>query len=163
MIRWLALVLVIINITQAHGTKMTEFTDLQKVSEQIVRDRAYDPQQLAIIFSTSFQMMDDELPHHFRYNAIIENNKLFSACDLRAPKTDRATSAILVCDVVGEAIEGKDVTKAYGESVEFKPARPSSPPTALHYLSILFDNAELSFGVDQKTDKIKSMVINFKI
>ncbi len=163
MSRWIALILVVFTITQAHGTKMTEFTDLQRVSEQIVRDRAYDPQQLAAILATSFEMMDDELPNHFRYNAKIDNNELFSSCDLRAPKTERATSAILVCDVVGGSIDGKEVTKAYGESVEFKPARPSSPPTALHYLSILFDNAELSFGVDQKTDKIKSMVINFKL
>ena len=150
-------------IAQAYGKEMTDFNNLQLISEQIVRDRAYDPQQLAAILSTSFEMTDDNLPNHFRYKAEINGNELFSDCELRAPKTDRATSAILTCNLIDEGIDGKNVTKAYGESVEFKPARPSAPPTAYHYLSVQFDNAELSFGVDQKTDKIKSMVVNFKI
>lgn len=163
MSRWLALLFTVLTFTHVLGKEMTEFTDLQKVAEQIVRDRAYDPQQLAAILSTSFEMLDKELPHHFRYNAKVDNNELFSSCDLRAPKTDRATSAILICDVIGGSIDGKEVTKAYGESVEFKPANASAPPTALNYLSVQFDNAEMSFGVDQKTDKIKSMVIDFKL
>ena len=163
MSKWIALILAVLMNTQAHGNEMTEFTNLQNISEHIVRDRAYDPQQLAVILSTSFEMLEDELPNHFRYKATIEDNELFSACDLRAPKTDRATSAILICDVIGTNIDGKLVTQAYGESVQFKPARPTSPPTAFHYLSVQFDNAELSFGVDQKSDKIKSMVINFKL
>lgn len=142
---------------------MSSADQLFAVSEQIVRGRAYDPQQLAVILSTSFEMMDDDLPNHFRYMAKTDSHELFSACDLRAPKTDRATSAILICDVIGANIDGKLVTQAYGESVQFKPARPTSPPTAFQYLSVQFDNAELSFGVDQKTDKIKSMVINFKL
>ena len=164
MIKWICtLFIAIIAISQANGNEMKNFSDLQNIAEQIVRERAYDPQQLAVILSTSFDMLDDDLPNHFRYKAKIEGGELFSACDLRAPKTNQATSAILICDVIGEAIDGKLVTEAYGESVQFKPAQPSAPPTAHHYLSVQFDNAELSFGVDQKSDKIKSMVINFNL
>ena len=161
--RWTIALFTILMIAPANGNEMTDFSDLQRISEQIVRERAYDPQQLAAILSTSFEMMDDDLPNHFRYKAKIEGNDVFSACDLRAPKTEHATSAILICDVVGGKIDGNLVTKAYGESVHFKPARPTAPPTALNYLSIQFDNAELSFGVDQKYDKIQSMVINFNL
>lgn len=140
---------------------MTTFDNLRELSEKIVRERAYDPQQLAAILSTLFVMTDDELPNHFRYKATLKNHPLFSACDLRAPKTDRAKTAILICDVIKGGVT-KDVNTAYGESVEFKPASPSSP-RALHYLAIKFDNAELSFGIAQNSDKIKTMVINFDL
>ncbi len=147
---------------QANGNQMADFENLRNVTEKIVRERAYEPMQLAEILSTSFEMTDDELPNHFRYRANIENNELFVACDLRAPKTDRAKNAILVCDLNGNSAKAADINAAYGESVEFRPARPSSP-LSRNYMSIKFDNAELSFGFDQSKDNIKTVVIKFDL
>jgi len=161
LIQLLAILFFVLPSVQANGTQMNDFENLRSVTEKIVRERAYDPMQLAAILSTSFEMAESDLPNHFIYNADI-NGELFSKCNLRAPKTDRAKNAILVCDLNGSSAKTGDVNAAYGESVEFRPARPSSP-LAMNYMSIRFDNAELSFGFEQSGDNIKTVVIKFDL
>ena len=160
---WLAGLIVIISCVQANGTKMTNFETLRNYAENIVRERAYDPQQLAAILATSFELTDDDLPNHFKYTAAVENHEVFSSCNLRAPKTDRAKKAILVCEVKDSDATSKNVHQAYGESVLAIPGSPGAAPESLHYLVIRFDNAELSFGVDQQSNRIKRVVIKFDL
>ena len=160
---WLAIFIVALSSLQANGTKMTNFETLRNYAENIVRERAYDPQQLAAILATSFELTDDELPNHFKYVAVVENHEVFSSCNLRAPKTDRAQKAILVCEVKDSDATSRNVHQAYGESVLAIPGSPGAAPESLHYLSVRFDNAELSFGVDQQSDRIKRVVIKFDL
>ncbi len=159
----LSAIVFVSSIALAYGNEMTDFTKLRDISERIVRERAYDPQQLAALLSVAFEMVDDDLPNHFRYKASLENRQIFTGCDLRSPKTADAKTAILICDVATADIKADNIYQTYGESVKFEPAKPAAPPTAMHYLSVKFDNANLSFGVDQATDHIRSVVINFDL
>jgi len=160
---WLVGLVIIVSCAQANGTKMTNFEILRNYSENIIRERAYDPQQLAAILATSFELTDDELPNHFMYKAVVENHEVFSSCNLRAPKTDRAKKAILICEVKNSEATAKNVHQAYGESVLPIPGSPGAAPDSLHYLSIRFDNAELSFGVGQQSNHIQRVVIKFDL
>jgi hypothetical protein len=152
---------VVLATRNTSGEDMTKFEILRNLSERIIRDRVNDPQQLAALLSTTFVMADDDLPNHFQYYATMDNNGLFAKCYLRSPKTAAAKGAILVCDTVDNDMSPRDVHKAYGESVQFRPARASASQSALHYLAVDFDQARLSFGYDRMTKKIQKVVINF--
>ncbi len=142
---------------------MTSFEKLRVLSERIIRERAYDPQQLAVILDAKFDMDDLDLPNVFQYYATLEGNEFFTKCDLRAPKTSAAKNAILVCYLHENDMTDKDVYAAYGESVQSRQARAASGPSVPHYLSVDFDYARLSFGYDKKSNTIKRLVIKFKL
>jgi hypothetical protein len=145
------------------GANMISFESLKNLSERIIRERAYDPQQLAVLLGAKFDMADDDLPNLFQYYATLDGNEFFDKCDLRAPKTPAAKNAILVCYLHENDMTDKDVHKAYGESVQSRQARASSGPSVPHYLSVDFDHARLSFGYAKKSKMIKRVVIKFEL
>ncbi len=142
---------------------MTNMDNLRSAAERIIRQRAFDPAQLEQLLSTKFTTGEDDLPNHFRYHAELNDGKLFTRCDLHSPKTSAAETALLVCDTGNLDITTKDVHDAYGESVTVDPQAEGSPMTVPTYLSIVFDNAKLSFGFDQATGKLANLVVEFRL
>ncbi len=131
--------------------------------ERIIRQQAFEPAQLNVLLNTTFLMNDDDLPDHFCYHADRNGDGIFAACELRSPKTEVATSAILVFDLSEQAITSADVHRAYGESVQIEPPDAHSAGATLLYLSVGFDRAKLCFGFDQSDDKLVNVVLKFNL
>ncbi len=142
---------------------MTNMENLRSIVERVIRERAFDPAQLEQLLSTKFTMGEDDLPNHFRYRAELNDNELFTRCDLRSPKTSAAKTALLVCNTGNLEITTKDVHGAYGESVTIDTPAKGTSTSVPTYLSIGFDNAELSFGFDLATAELVNIVIEFRL
>lgn len=145
---------------------MDGFHDLRAIVNTIAIERPLDQLRYGELLGGTFQESPQKLPYHRVFIGNMRENSGFSHCELRLPRSDQATSAMVLCDIAPKAkVTTEAVMQAYGSMVEPVFPSPQEPLESPHYLRVQNPQKSISvsFGHPPETNIVTSMVIDLKV
>ncbi|MBN9673525.1 hypothetical protein [Roseibium aggregatum] len=141
----------------------TSFQDLRKTVETVALEKTLDPTRLGMVLGGEFAPTEKATAYHQTYRGRMTPASLFSSCELRFPKSARATSGLVICQLAETRQIGRDeVETAYKGHLTFDPASPRAPENSPSYLSVTDGKTKISFGFPGNGDKASVVVIDMK-
>lgn len=142
----------------------TKFQDLRKTVEAIALEKTLDPDRLGVLLTGEFQPTRKMTAYHQTYEGKMAPGSLFTGCELRYPKSPKAKSAVLVCQLSPQVqVHQSEVEAAYKGHVDFTPSPASGLAGDPAYLSVSDDTTKISFGFPGNTERASVVVVDMKI
>lgn len=142
---------------------MDRFAEVGKAAEEIAQQRILDPARLGQVLGGTFVLSHQAMPFHIVYDGRMSAGSPFRSCEARLPKSGDATAALIYCDVdEADDLTLKDVFARYGRNLPVDPPSPTAPPGQPAYVSVDRDRAQISFGFDLDTERLKRVVIDIQ-